>query len=97
MENGRRIGRQPIPQEFFQREEQLKRAALSQSIDHSSSDKLLNAGTIESKKIEVLKQMAARNPSPSFSKYADKNSLPYSMSLRAIANKSVAGLYGSSN
>ena len=97
MDGKRKVGRQRIPSEFYQREESLKRAALvgkSENTQTQTINRLRNIGSQLAVNDRTFKEFQnaidEKHKSPSLNKYPDRNSLPYSSSLRALANQSVA-------
>ena len=87
--SGSKVGRQRIPREYLMREESLRRAA----IEPVSKEVTLSHGRVDVSTLNDLRSaIDDRHESPSLSTYVDKNSLPYSTSLRSLALKSVANL-----
>lgn len=72
---------------------------MSVSIEPDSGKGLqLGSGKVSGTNLQSLrKAMGAQHHSPTFSSYAEKNSLPYTSSLRALANKSVKGIGAARN
>ena len=89
----RRVGRQRIPIEFRQREDQLRKAASSKLNTLDKSPVRVGPGKVDSSLIgELRSSLSKQHEEPSFSNYADVNSLPYSTSLKALALKSLTAL-----
>ena len=98
MEGKRKVGRQRIPAEYHKREEQVKKATLNtklEPINNASSAVDIGPGKVNMMMIGDLQAaMDTRHQQPSMTPFVDKNSLPYSTSLRTLAQKSVSVLAG---
>ena len=96
MDGVRKVGRQRIPPEFRKREESLKKALAGNRTSVNSSQALVkvkDSKVFSVQNLETLKtQMDEDVESPSFDHYPNMKSLPFTTSLRALADRSVSGL-----
>ena len=101
MDGKRKVGRQRIPQEYLKREESLKKATMNRTIlepltqnsPESKATVNIGPGKVDATMLQNLhSSIDKRHESPSLTPFADRNSLPYSASLRVLAEKSISAL-----
>lgn len=88
MEGNRKVGRQSIPPEFRKREESLQKVV---SVNTSLDAKDGLTKVLSPQNLEAMRSLMEESK-PTFDKYPHRKSLPFSSSLRALAEKSVSGL-----